>query len=72
MRTAKGLDSLRSAKVPERSRRRMLFSLMGALMPSVAIIPASEMMLMMVNSVMVRNIPTTVAIVYLIKLFIVY
>ena len=50
--------------------RRMLFSLMGAVMPSVAIIPAREMMPMIVNNVMVRNIPTTVAIVYLIKLFI--
>ena len=50
--------------------RRMLFSLMGALIPSVASIPAREMMPMIVNNVMVRNIPTTVAIVYLIKLFI--
>jgi hypothetical protein len=48
----------------------MLFSLMGAVIPSVASIPAREMMLMIVNNVMVRNIPTTVAIVYLIKLFI--
>ena len=48
----------------------MLFSLMGAVIPSVASIPAREMMPMIVNNVMVRNIPTTVAIVYLIKLFI--